>query len=127
MTSCLLIDGFMPQPSPSPEPNIEIFSSQVDILTFRKDLSHFEEGSCESDYTRFIKLTCYCGRKGQQTAQLKELSILLLSPVPGRVLALVLHDREEVVLVGGESEVIVVSRRTLPAGHNTVSAEHSDL
>ena len=96
------------------------------FLTFRKHLTHFEEGSCKPDYARFIKLAGDCCRERQQSAELEELSILLLSPVPRRVLALVLHDGEEGVGVLVVQTVVVVSCRLAP-GHNTEQAEGSQV
>ena len=98
------------------------------FLTFRKHLTHFEEGSCEADYARLVQLAGDGCRERQQPAELEEFSILLLPPVPGRVLALVLHHGEErlAVLVGVETvvQVRVLGRAT---GHNTTHATNKIL
>ena len=92
-------------------------------LTFRKDLTHFEEGSRQADYARFVQLAGDGCRERKEPAELEELSVLLLPPVTGSVLTLVLHHGEErgAVLVGVET---VVQLRVLARapGHNTTHA-----
>ena len=97
------------------------------FLTFRKHLTHFEEGSCKPDYARFIKLAGDGCRQRQQSAELEELSVLLLPPVAGGVLALVLHDGEERGAVGVGVETVVQLRVGRATGHNTTQAEQNIL
>ena len=58
-------------------------------------MSHPEVAGGEPDDGGLVQLTGDGGREGEQLAELEELGVLLLAPIPRRVLALVLLGHRE--------------------------------
>ena len=65
-------------------------------------MSHPEVAGGEPDDGGLVQLTGDGGREGEQLAQLEELRVFLLAPIPRRVLALVLLGHRETETAGEE-------------------------
>ena len=60
-------------------------------VTFREECSHVEVAGSESDDGSLVELVGDCGRQRQESTQLHELGVFLLTTSARRRLALLLH------------------------------------